>query len=103
HRFRFDRLSDIASLPLVMIFISVIFFVIQPISNGFSRYDEHQADVYGMKITGISGDEAAIAFDKLAAYNLSDPNPSPIIEFWFYDHPALNKRMAFVRSYRPGS
>jgi hypothetical protein len=26
-------------------------------------------------------------------YNLSDPEPAGIIEFWFYDHPALKKRM----------
>lgn len=102
HRFKFDRLSDMASLPLVMIFVSVISFVIQPISNGFSRYIEHKADIYAMNVSGVPGDAAAITFDKLSAINLSDPDPNPVIEFWFYDHPALNKRMAFVRSYRPG-
>jgi STE24 endopeptidase len=101
YQFRFDRLSDIASLPLVLIFVSVISFCIQPVSNGFSRYDEHQADIYGLNISGVPGDEAATAFDKLSAYNLSDPNPNALIEFWFYDHPALKKRMAFARGYRP--
>jgi len=32
-------------------------------------------------------------------FNLSDPSPSPLVEFWFYDHPALDRRMAFVREY----
>ena len=36
-RFRFDRLSDIASLPLVLIFVTVISFVFQPITNSASR------------------------------------------------------------------
>jgi Zn-dependent protease with chaperone function len=99
--FGFNALGDYASLPLIMIFISVISFVFQPITNGFSRYDEHQADMFGMDITGVSGEVAATAFDKLAVLNLSDPNPSPLIEFWFYDHPALNKRMEFVRNYQP--
>lgn len=99
--FKFDSLGDYASLPLIMIFISIISFVFQPITNGFSRYDEHQADIYGMDITGVSGEVAATAFDKLAALNLSDPDPNPLIEFWFYSHPALNKRMEFVRNYQP--
>ncbi len=96
----FSQLSDIASLPLVLLFIGVISFFSQPISNSFSRYIEHRADVYGMDITEVSGESAAIAFDKLSAFNLSDPEPHPIIEFWFYDHPSLAKRMQFVRQYR---
>lgn len=101
HSWKFDRLSDIASLPLVMLYLTVIMFLLQPIMNGISRHHEHQSDVYGMEITGVDGESAAIAFDKLSALNLSDPDPNPIIEFWFYSHPALQKRMAFVRSYRP--
>lgn len=99
--FKFDKLEDIASLPLVLIALSIIMFVFQPINNYASRYMEHQADIFGMDITGVSGEEAATAFDKLSAYNLSDPDPPEIVEFWFYSHPALSKRMAFVRSYHP--
>jgi len=98
-RFRFDRLGDIASLPLVMIFVTVFSFVFQPVSNGLSRYFENQSDRYGMTITGISGNAAATAFEKLSAYNLSDPDPNPLVEFWFYDHPALKKRIEAVKSY----
>ncbi|MEW6051865.1 MAG: M48 family metallopeptidase [Candidatus Zixiibacteriota bacterium] len=100
-RWGFDRLSDIASLPLVLLYLTVISFLLQPVMNGVSRHFEHRSDVYGMDITSVSGETAAIAFDKLSALNLSDPDPNPIIEFWFYSHPALQKRMAFVRAYRP--
>ena len=62
---------------------------------------ERQADKFGMDISGVSGETAATAFDKLSVYNLSDPDPSELVEFWFYSHPALKKRMAFVRSYKP--
>jgi len=99
--FRFDRLSDIASLPLVMIYLTIITFVFQPVTNGVSRIMERQADKYGMDITDVSGESAAIAFDKLSVFNLSDPDPHWLIEFWFYDHPALKKRMEFVRGYKP--
>jgi STE24 endopeptidase len=100
-RFKFERLEDIASLPLIMLCLSIMAFVMQPINNTASRAMEHRADRFGMDVTGVSGEVAATAFDKLSAYNLSDPNPSPLIEFWFYDHPALQKRMEFVRSYKP--
>lgn len=98
-KFKFDSLGDMASLPLIVIFISVLSFLFQPVTNGMSRYMEHQSDIYGMDITQVDGETAAIAFDKLSVFNLSDPDPNPIIEFWFYSHPALQKRMAFVRGY----
>ncbi len=100
-RFRFERLSDIASLPLVMVYLTIISFIFQPITNSASRFMEHQADKYGLDITDVSGEAAVIAFDKLSVFNLSDPDPHWLIEFWFYDHPALKKRMDFVRGYRP--
>jgi STE24 endopeptidase len=97
NRFGFDQLSDIASLPLVMAYISVFFFLFQPVTNGLSRYMETQADRYGMEMSGVSVEDAARAFDKLSVYNLSDPNPNPILEFWFYSHPAIQKRIEAVR------
>jgi Zn-dependent protease with chaperone function len=100
-RFGFERLGDIASLPLIMMYVTVLMFLFNPAINSISRYMEHQADTYGMNISGVSGESAAVAFDKLAVYNLSDPDPPAIIEFWFYSHPALKKRMEFVRSYVP--
>ncbi len=99
--FRFDRLEDFASLPLVMLLLTIILFVGQPIMNGASRSMEHQSDIYGMRITGVSGEVAATAFDKLSAYNLSDPDPNALVEFWFYSHPSLKKRMEFVRQFHP--
>lgn len=101
NRFGFDQLSDIASLPLLLIFLSLISFSFDPVTNGLSRYQEHRSDIYGMEISGVSGETAAISFDKLSVYNLSDPDPHPLIEFWFYSHPSLKSRMEFVRNYRP--
>lgn len=99
-KFKFDSLGDMASLPLIVIFFTVLSFLFQPVTNGYSRYIEHECDIYGMDITQVDGETAAIAYDKLSVFNLSDPDPNPIIEFWFYSHPALKKRMAFVRGYK---
>jgi STE24 endopeptidase len=101
HRFGFDRLSDIASLPLIMAYLAVIMFLFNPLVNSISRHMERRADTFGMNMSGVSGESAAVAFDKLSVYNLSDPDPPAVIEFWFYSHPALNKRMEFVRTYKP--
>jgi len=100
-RFRFDRLADIASLPLVLILLSVIMFLFQPLTNAASRFMERQADTYGMEMSGVSSETGAVVFDKLSVFNLSDPDPHPVIEFWFYTHPSLKKRTEFVRGYQP--
>jgi len=95
----FNELGNMASLPVVMLLANLIIFIASPISSGVSRYMEHQCDVYGMDVTTADGLTAATTFEKLSAYNLSDPNPPAIIEFWFYSHPSLGKRIDFVTSY----
>ena len=99
-RLGFDDISSYASMPLIILAFSAIAFFIQPVMNGASRTFEHQADKFGITLTNYNSDAAAVAFDKLSSYNLSDPNPSPIVEFWFYDHPALQKRIDFVKNYK---
>ncbi|MEW6013834.1 MAG: M48 family metallopeptidase [Candidatus Zixiibacteriota bacterium] len=97
NRFGIRNSGDIASLPVFLLFITVFGFITQPINNGVSRYFEYQSDEYGLKLSGVNGEEAATAFDKLSVFNLSDPEPSALTEFWFYDHPALKKRMENVK------
>jgi Zn-dependent protease with chaperone function len=97
HRIGFDHLGDIASLPLLLLMISIFAFFIQPAHNGVSRYMEYNADEYGWRLSEVSIATAATAFDKLSVYNLSDPSPPGIIEFWFYDHPSLDKRIGRLK------
>ncbi len=95
----YDSLQDLASLPLVLLFALVINFVFQPVGNSVSRVIEHQADVYGLETAKVPEEAAVSTFDKLSVFNLSNPDPNPIIEFWFYTHPSLKKRIAFVESF----
>jgi Zn-dependent protease with chaperone function len=44
-------------------------------------------------------DAAVRSFRKLAAGNLSLPNPPEWIEFWFYSHPSLDRRIALARTW----
>ena len=97
--------DDWASLPVLMLFLSIFGFLFQPIGNSFSRYQEHQADVYGLEVIhGIvpeSNQAAAEAFQVLGEINLADPNPHPLIRIWLYSHPPLDERIRFAHSYDP--
>src|ERR1039457_6557907 len=66
---------------------------------------ERNADIYGLEVIhGIvpnSSEEAAEAFQILGEVSLDDPNPSPFIEFWLYDHPSISERVSFASEYDP--
>ncbi len=98
-------LEDWASLPTLMLLLSVFLFVINPIASAFSRYLEHQADQYGLEVThGLtpdSGQIAAQAFQVLGEVDLSDPDPNPMNVFLFYDHPPISDRVQFCLTYDP--
>ena len=74
-------------------------------SNTFSRHFEHEADVYGQEaIHGLVADPqktAVAAFNHLGEAWLEDPNPSPFIEFWEYNHPSVQNRANFAAHYDP--
>lgn len=70
----------------------------QPVQNTFSRYLEREADAYTLELTGDN--EAYVsALAKFGEVNLSDPNPPEWVEFWFYTHPSLSKRIEFARGH----
>ncbi|HEY3177191.1 MAG TPA: M48 family metallopeptidase [Candidatus Polarisedimenticolia bacterium] len=97
-RLGFSSAGSIASVPLLLLFLSAYLFVMQPAESGFSRHIEHQSDVFALNALG--GAEPArragvSAFQKMAARNLSDPNPPALIEWWLYSHPSSGKRIRF--------
>ena len=98
-------LDDWASLPVLLLLLSVFSFVINPVASAFSRYLEHQADQYGLEVTrGLtpdSGQIAAQAFQVLGEVDLSDPDPNPMNVFLFYDHPPISDRVQFCLTYDP--
>jgi Zn-dependent protease with chaperone function len=99
--------QDWASLAVLFLLLQAIAFFAMPIANGFSRAQEHAADVYGLEVIhGIvpnAAEVAAHAFQVLGEVGLADPNPPPIITFWLYSHPPLADRLVFAYSYDPWS
>ncbi|MGB8658450.1 MAG: M48 family metallopeptidase [Candidatus Zixiibacteriota bacterium] len=97
-RLRIENMADIAGLPLMLLIFSLYGLVTMPVGPTFSRHMERQADQFALDIT--HNKEAFVsAMNKLAYINLSDPDPSPIIEFLLYDHPPISKRIKFAREY----
>jgi len=98
-------LDDWASLPVLLLLLSMFSFVVTPIGSAFSRHLEHQADQYGLEVThGLTPDSnqvAARAFQVLGEVGLSDPDPNPVDVFLFYDHPPVSDRVRFCVTYNP--
>jgi Zn-dependent protease with chaperone function len=90
---------------VLLVAISIVSFLLTPANNAFSRYFEHQADVYGQEaIHSLVADPqktAVAAFNQLGEAWLEDPNPSPFIEFWEYNHPSVQTRANFALHYDP--
>ncbi len=85
-------LADAATIPLVLALIGAFGLIVMPISNGYSRVIEYQADEYALQTTQMVGPFKS-AMTRLANQNLADAEPSPIIEFLFHDHPSIHKRL----------
>jgi STE24 endopeptidase len=99
-RWGFDQLSDIASLPLIILLVSVFSLLITPIALTFTRYQEHEADRFGLEITQTNH-AAATAFVKLQQENLGNPRPGLLYKLWRSSHPTLGDRIDFCNEYRP--
>jgi STE24 endopeptidase len=95
--FSFSDGSGLAALPLLALWLSLFGAVTAPLGNMLSRHHERVADAYAVNVTGKSAAFAS-ALHKLAAINVADPNPHPLVEFLFYSHPSISKRIRRVES-----
>ena len=100
HRFGFTELSDVASLPLILILFSVASLVVTPVALAMQRHFEHEADRFGLEITHDNY-AAASAFATLQQENLAVPRPGPLYTWWRASHPSLGDRIDFSNDYRP--
>ena len=94
-RWGIHGLTDYAATPILLLTASLFGFFLAPVTNGVSRVIEHQADAYGLEVTG-NRPAMARAFVSLSEQNLSDPNPPAFITFWLFTHPPLQERIDFA-------
>jgi len=88
--------ADPAGLPWLALVFMLLGAVQLPLSNGFSRWIERQADDFALRLTG---DPAAFigAMERLGRLNLAERRPHRLKELLLYSHPALERRIARAR------
>lgn len=104
-RYGIESPHDWASAAVLLLIASVLIFIGQPMGNWYSRYLEHQADIYGLEVVhGIipdSSEAAASSFQQLGEKSLVIPTAHPLLVFWTYSHPPIADRFRFALQYRP--
>jgi STE24 endopeptidase len=99
-RMGFDRLSDLASLPLLMLLLTVFSLAISPAALALSRHHEREADRFGLELTH-DNHAAATAFVALQQENLAVPRPGLLYKIFRASHPPIGERVDFINAYRP--
>ncbi|HEY9733584.1 MAG TPA: M48 family metallopeptidase [Drouetiella sp.] len=94
-RWQVGSLSDYAITPVLLMLSLSVGFVSMPLFNYVSRYQEHQADKYGLELTD---NRLAMAnlFISFSRKNLSEPDPPALIKFFLFTHPTLKERIEFA-------
>ena len=82
--------GDPAVLPLVVLLATILFFVLTPITNTFTRTQEKEADMFGLNASR-QPDGFAQAAIHLSEYRKM--RPGPLEEWVFYDHPSGYNRI----------
>jgi Zn-dependent protease with chaperone function len=91
-------IQDISSLPLLLLLLSMLTFVSDPLSNVISRYQETRADRYAIEMTKDA--EAGItSFQELTRSGLSQVNPPFLVKFFRYSHPTMLERISTLEEY----
>ncbi len=93
--------NEISTIPALFLYISVFSFMIMPLTNTISRFFEREADRFAVQTTGrpqIFID----AMNKLSRINLANKEPNRIIEFIFYSHPSISRRIKHIEDFMSG-
>lgn len=95
------RISDktnLSSLPLILLILSVLSFAASPISNAVSRYQEERADRYAIEMTR-DVDAGISTFHELTRAGLSQVNPPKLVKWFRYGHPTMKERIEMIETY----
>jgi Zn-dependent protease with chaperone function len=97
-KLQIQSISQLRTLPLFLLIISILVFASSPVSNLISRYEETRADRYAIEMT--QNKEAAIeSFQELTRSGLSQVNPPLLVKIFRYTHPTMLERINMVETY----
>jgi len=86
------HISHIGGFWLLVLIFLAYNTAITPLLNFISRRYELEADTEATSLTNRP-DIFAQLMEKLCRQNLSDPNPHPLVKYFFYDHPPAAERI----------
>ncbi len=90
--FGFNSITQVAALPLLALWSMLIGIIQTPLGNILSRKFEYEADEYAVAET--KNPSAFIkTLEKLTDQNLGDREPHPFVEWFFYSHPSIKRRI----------
>jgi len=96
--FGFENITQVAALPLLALWSTLIGLLQSPLGNMLSRKFEYEADEYAVLET-----KNPTAFkntlEKLTEQNLGDKEPHPFVEWFFYSHPSIKNRLSAIESF----
>lgn len=96
--FGFSSITEIAALPLLTLWAMLIGLIQTPIGNMLSRKFEYEADRYTIETTK-KPTSFIQTLNKLTEQNLGDKEPHPFVEWFFYSHPSIRKRIAAIEDF----
>ncbi|APW61196.1 M48 family metallopeptidase [Paludisphaera borealis] len=101
-RLGFDQLSDVASVPLMLLLLQISSLFLSPVAMAYSRYQEHEADRFAIELTHANH-SGGTAFAKLQTENLGNPRPGWVYRVFRASHPSIGERIDFCNSYHPAT
>jgi STE24 endopeptidase len=96
-RWNITGISDIGSLPLLMVILVIFVFVSTPLINNIIRMDEVEADIFGLNAAREPDGFASVAM-MLSEYRKVSPGHWE--EILLYDHPSPRSRVIMAMRWK---
>ena len=96
-RWGLEGYSDPAVLPLASALLTAYFFVLTPVTNGFTRMLETEADLYGLNAARQPDARAEVILKHVEYRKLA---PGRLEEWLFYDHPSPRTRIRMAMRFK---
>jgi STE24 endopeptidase len=91
-----EAIYDIAMFPFLCMVLFAFSLVLLPLQNGYSRRLERASDRFALELTR-NKEGFVTMMNKLAEKNLANVTPNKAVEFIFYNHPSIAKRIKFAQ------
>jgi len=96
-RWSVSGVGDVASLPVLGLAVAAFFFFATPVVNTMVRVQEIEADRFGLN---LSREPHGFSDAILQLVEYRKPDPGPVEEFLFFDHPSARFRIHDAMQWR---